>query len=633
MRFRFALTLLISIVLASGLVCLSQAAEYDVNWDGTGDFEAIQDAIDASSHGDVIVVHPGTYYENIHFDGKNVTLRSLDPQDEQIVASTVIDGAQKASVVTFAGTEDETCLLSGFTITNGSGAGILSVYASGYTRAGISNCTISGNSGRGLNSCSGTISNCTISGNLGYDGVGLSGCTTVSNCTVSNNTGGGLSGCTTVSNCTISGNSTTGSGGGLSGCTTVSNCTISSNSAAQAGGGLAGCYGGTISNCTIYDNSAGTTGGGLDSCSGFFGNWTISNCTIYDNSAGSSGGGLAYCTGGMGYLTITNCTITGNSAIEYGGGLDHCDATITNCTISGNSCETRDGGGLDACNGTITNCTISGNSAAGAHADGGGLAYCTGPISNCTISGNSAGWCGGGLGGCTGTIINCVVWANQAGQEGNELYGCEAAVVTYSCIQAWTGGGEGNISHDPLFVTGPLGDYYLSCTAAGQNTDSPCIDSGSASAESLGLDRLTTRTDRVPDAGQVDMGYHYPLTLPQNPQILCSLNASEFSPGDLLIGSIEAHNPGADVTVDAYIAFVLPNGTIVTLTSGGLAVGTHPWVSNVVLPSGFDFGPYEVLRTTVPRSPGGYLFAAALTVPGRLEFIGQPSLYPFTISE
>jgi len=251
---------------------------------------------------------------------------------------------------------------------------------------------------------------------------------------------------------------------------------------------------------------------------------------------------------------------------------------------------------------------------------------------NCTISGNSADESGGGSDYCNAMITNCIVWGNEA-EEDPELSGGDAT-ITYSCIRDWTGGGEGNISEEPMFVPGPLGDYYLSCEAAGHGAaNSPCIDAGSDTAEALGLDELTTRTDCRPDTGVVDMGYHYPLTLDQNPEIECSLNESEFAPGDALVGFIEAQNPGPDVAVDVYVAFVLPDGAIISLTSGGLTSGMYPWVSNVVLPSGFDFVPTEVIRTTAPQSPGDYLFAAALTKPGVFEFVGEPSLFPFTITD
>ena len=67
--------------------------------------------------------------------------------------------------------------------------------------------------------------------------------------------------------------------------------------------------------------------------------------------------------------------------------------------------------------------------------------------------------------------------------------------------------GEGNINVDPLFVTGPEGDYYLSQTAAGQAEDSPCVDTGDPQAD---LFRGSTRTDEIRDRDVLDMGYHYP---------------------------------------------------------------------------------------------------------------------------
>jgi hypothetical protein len=66
-----------------------------------------------------------------------------------------------------------------------------------------------------------------------------------------------------------------------------------------------------------------------------------------------------------------------------------------------------------------------------------------------------------------------------------------------------------------LFVDG----YLLSQTEAGQEEDSPCVDAGSDLAINLGLNRYTTRTDRIFDKGIVDMGYHYPLALAESCRI------------------------------------------------------------------------------------------------------------------
>jgi len=43
---------------------------------------SIQSAIDEANDGDTVVVHPGTYYENISFLGKAITVLSVDPNDD-----------------------------------------------------------------------------------------------------------------------------------------------------------------------------------------------------------------------------------------------------------------------------------------------------------------------------------------------------------------------------------------------------------------------------------------------------------------------------------------------------------------------------------------------------------------------
>jgi parallel beta-helix repeat protein len=86
-----------------------------------GDYPTIPGAIDAAQGGDLIIVSPGTYTENIDFCGKSVTLCSIDPSDPDVVACTTLDGGGRGTVVTFRGGESARALLTGLTITNGSG--------------------------------------------------------------------------------------------------------------------------------------------------------------------------------------------------------------------------------------------------------------------------------------------------------------------------------------------------------------------------------------------------------------------------------------------------------------------------------------------------------------------------------
>ncbi len=312
-------------------------AEYQVNLDGSGDFVRVQDAIDAAADGDIIVVHPGTYRENLRYQGKNIVLQSLHPDDRDVVASTIIDGGKAGAVITFDGTEDDSCLLAGFTITNGeavNGGGIVGgFYADIRTQARIEHCTIVGNSakyGGGMYLSNGDVVKCTIQGNEAqYYGGGIYG----------------FHG--EIADCVIEANSAE-RGGGLFRCNgEIVECAVSGNSA-EYGGGLYYCDG-EITDSAIAGNSA-DYGGGICGCVG-----TITSCIVADNFAAQSGGGLYSC-----YAAVTNCLISGNSALR-GGGLYSCEAGLMNCTISGNSAEL--GAGLCSSYGSIINCIVWGNSA------------------------------------------------------------------------------------------------------------------------------------------------------------------------------------------------------------------------------------------------------------------------------
>jgi Abnormal spindle-like microcephaly-assoc'd, ASPM-SPD-2-Hydin len=78
------------------------------------DQPTIQGAITAAQNGDIVLVSPGTYVENIDFLGKAITVES-----EKGATATIINGGNVYSVVTFSSNEGPSSILSGFTIENG----------------------------------------------------------------------------------------------------------------------------------------------------------------------------------------------------------------------------------------------------------------------------------------------------------------------------------------------------------------------------------------------------------------------------------------------------------------------------------------------------------------------------------
>jgi len=166
---------------------------------GTG-YDSIQQAIDEAASGDEIVVDRGIFFESIDFMGKGLTLRSTDPNDPTIAASTIISASGNA--VTFSSSEDASCVLSGFTITDANNG----IYCSGSSPT-ITSCIITNNRNTGieLRSASNPIMiNCCIAANAGA-GIGM----------MANNDGRRpLYNYPTVTNCTIVGNLQNGISGG-----------------------------------------------------------------------------------------------------------------------------------------------------------------------------------------------------------------------------------------------------------------------------------------------------------------------------------------------------------------------------------------------------------------------------------
>jgi predicted outer membrane repeat protein len=190
-------------------------------------FATIQHGINTSSNTDTILVQPGTYVENINYNGKLVTVASLflTTQDTTYISSTIIDGNSSGSVVAFNSGEDSTAVLCGFTITNGSAGGIYCYNSSPK------------------------LENVTITGNITNYGGGIC-------CWYSS---------PSLVNVRISGNTTSADGGGIycyDSSPSLENVTISGNSADYGGGIYCELlFSPSLKNVTITGNSANNGGG------------------------------------------------------------------------------------------------------------------------------------------------------------------------------------------------------------------------------------------------------------------------------------------------------------------------------------------------------------------------------------
>jgi len=117
-------TKLLTTILLSCLIIFASAQIIHV----PADQPTIQAGIIAASTGDTVLVAEGTYFENISFYGKAITVASnfIVDGDTNHINNTIIDGSQPgnpdfASVVSFTTGEDTTSIISGFTITGGTG--------------------------------------------------------------------------------------------------------------------------------------------------------------------------------------------------------------------------------------------------------------------------------------------------------------------------------------------------------------------------------------------------------------------------------------------------------------------------------------------------------------------------------
>ena len=285
----------------------------------------IQDAVDAASTNDLVLVTNGVYGTGGRgFPNLTNRVEATKPLTIQSVngpAVTVIRGYQVPGTTNGFGAArcvflTANSLLGGFTLTNGatfmgtpdgSGGGVLCADNSAI----VSNCVLIGNSAQnGGGACTGTLYNCTLTRNTAT-------------------TRGGGAFCAVLNNCTLDGNSAF-EGGGASGNLSVfgvsavlNGCLIATNSALMGGG----VFNSQAHNCTFLGNIAGEDAGGASGSA-------LDNCLLMGNSARRGGG--------VGTGALNGSVLFGNTATDHGGGADY--ASLTNCTVIANSANTNGGG-------------------------------------------------------------------------------------------------------------------------------------------------------------------------------------------------------------------------------------------------------------------------------------------------
>ncbi len=481
-----------------------------VDDDGPADFDTIQAAIDDANDSDIVIVQPGTYIGDgncdIDFLGKVITVRSTDPNDPNIVTSTIIDCngtiEDRRRGFYFHNGEGNDAVLAGLTITGGycqadNGGGI-------YCQSShptISACILHQNT---------TVSYCNIIGCWGGFGGAIflrDSNAVIADCSISYNSadrGGAIyseRGSPRIVDCTIMNN--TSSGIALNSSSAYAErCSVRFNRGyrgagidcrAESGGDWS-----AIVACQIVGNVSTTYGGGIAVRNRGNGLVSVRNCLITDNRSGTHSGGI-YASQGSTCAEIIDSTICRNVAAESGGGIT-CgeDIRIHGCVVSANKSGRNGGGVYSWSKPAFANCLITGNSAASA---GGGLYNCDGSIRSCTISGNDAGGIGDGLYRCNGLISNCVIWGN--GQSSAEqMHFCSDPV--FSCLEGvstdantidadpefaapgyWDPNGTPEDANDDFWV---CGDYHLKSQAGRWDSNgsiwvqddvtSPCIDAG-----------------------------------------------------------------------------------------------------------------------------------------------------------
>jgi parallel beta-helix repeat protein len=270
------------------------------------DQPTIQGGMNAAESGDIVLVAPGTYFENINFSGKAITVKSSGG-----AKVTIIDGGHLNSVVTFDSGEGLRSVIRGFTIQNGDG-GAGSSYEGGGIRIFNASPTVTGN----------IVTNNVACGDGAGIAVEFSSALVQSN-VISNNLQSGCSGGTGGAGINV---------GGAGSAQIIGNTIENNTWGSGNGGGIALFAAGTptLKNNIIRGNvatgvSPAAQGGGISIVNDS--DAIIVQNLIYNNTAGQGSGiyfGVPY--GSLGPVLVNNTIVGTNSSSQgsavYADGFD-----------------------------------------------------------------------------------------------------------------------------------------------------------------------------------------------------------------------------------------------------------------------------------------------------------------------
>ena len=367
-------------------------------------FTSINDAIDAASDGELILLAAETYFEGepIDLDGKRITLRGVVDTDGTPLS--ILDGAGTHTVLVAESGETTATVLENLVIQNGL-ASMWSVADVDSDFHGLTN-------GGGL-----FMYPQALDGDGSFDdttGLTLRNCTFQANVSakpssgINEGDGGGVflgDHCQLVlDGCTFRGNTAEKEGGGircLESCVLdLDDCLFESNHAGSDAGAIFidDLSVAAIDDCTFRSNTCDSYGGAF---------YIYEYCTVGVTNCSFEGNGVPYTTadgegdgeggddvevwdtsdGGAFYVqdysvvTVTSSSFTGNESAGEGGAIDtdsRATIILIDCDLIGNRTY-RDGGAVCVYGALLdaTNCTFTGNEVTSAQSasDGGGAIH------------------------------------------------------------------------------------------------------------------------------------------------------------------------------------------------------------------------------------------------------------------